>query len=82
MIVGWALSFIAAAISPSIFCPILAAEVGTGGAVIVGSVESLTLRGGTGIFRIGDGSVTIQVDRSGYPGKREDENSQQKGFSH
>jgi len=80
MIVGWTLSFVTAAISPCILCPILAAEVGTGGAVIVGSVESLALRGGTRIFRIGDGSVTVQVDRSGYPDKREDENREQKDF--
>jgi hypothetical protein len=82
MIVGWALSFVTATICPSILSPILAAEVGTGGAVIVGSVESLTLRGGTRILGIGDGSVTVQVDRSSYPDKREDENSQQKDFSH
>jgi len=65
MIVGWALSFVTAAIRASILCPILAAEIGTGSAVIVGSVKSLTLRGGTRIFGIGDGSVTVQVDRSG-----------------
>ena len=82
MIVGWALSFVTAAICPSILCPILAAEVFTGGAVIIGSVEPLTLRGGTRIFRIGNGSVTVQVDRSSYPAKREDENRQQKCFSH
>ena len=82
MIVGWALSFVTVAICPSILRPILAAEILTGGAVIVGSVESLTLRGGTRIFGIGDGSVTVQVDRSRYPGKHEDENGQQKCFSH
>jgi hypothetical protein len=35
---------------PLHLCPILAAEVGTGGAVIVGTVESLALGGGTGIL--------------------------------
>jgi hypothetical protein len=78
MIVGGALSFFTAAICPSILCPILAAEVLTGGAVIVGSVESLTLLGGTRIFGIGDRSVTVQVDCSSYPNKREDEKGQQK----
>jgi len=82
MIVGWALSFVTAAIRPCILCPILATEVFTGGAVIVGSIESLTLRGCTRIFGIGDASVTIQVDRCSHPGKREDENRQQKCFSH
>jgi len=82
MIVGWALSFVTAAICPSILCPILAAEVLTGGAVIIGSIEALTLRGGTRILGIGDRSVTVQVDCSSYPDKREDENSQQKDFSH
>jgi hypothetical protein len=82
VIVGWAFSFVTAAVRPSILCPILAAEIGTGGAVIVGSVESLTLCSGTRIFGIGDGSVTVQVDRSGYPDEREDENSQPKDFSH
>ena len=82
MIVGRALSFVTAATCPCILRPILATEVLTGGAVVVGSIESLTLRGGTRIFGIGDGSVTVQVDRSSYPGQGEDENSQQKCFSH
>ena len=76
MIVCLALSFVAPAICPCILCSILAAEIGAGGAVIVRSVKSLALRGGTRIFGIGDGSVTVEVDCSSYPYKGEDENTE------
>ena len=76
MIVGWAFSFITATICPLILSPILAAEVAAGGPVVVGPIETLTLRGRIRILGITDGSVTVEVDRSGYPSKHEGENSE------